>query len=316
MQKVGSTWLTTVIADRVYFGGMLLGSAATTGFGDVSTLTDRLGTAVAGYPYGTDVGSVTAGNDQPDFATYTKDGTTGFEYAMNRYYSAGLGRFLSVDPYGGSYPSTFVYDASQTAPPSQPGPYSQIAIDSIVVPPSLDDLFSDVGPSDPTSDGSGPLPDCSISLYSRPVPFWPSPGKHTYILFEDSAFETTNDPSRGWILEGGPNPPGFLGALTGTLIGYAGPIGQTLKGSNPALPSNREVGTTWTNTSAWAVGISLIGDIDGYNDGPGVPYTFLGSIGYNSNSFTFTLLEEAGLVGYFGNPPFWTPGWGKTVPGL
>ena len=179
-----------------------------------------------------------------------------------------------------------------------------------MVPPSLDDLFSDVGPSDPTSDGSGPLPDCSISLYSRPVPFWPSPGKHTYILFEDSAFETTNDPSRGWILEGGPNPPGFLGALTGTLIGYAGPIGQTLKGSNPALPSNREVGTTWTNTSAWAVGISLIGDIDGYNDGPGVPYTFLGSIGYNSNSFTFTLLEEAGLVGYFGNPPFWTPGLG------
>ena len=102
MQKVGNTWLTTVIADRVYFGGMLLGSAATTGFGDVSTLTDRLGTAVAGYPYGTDVGSVTAGNDQPDFATYTKDATTGFEYAMNRYYSAGLGRFLSVDPKASS----------------------------------------------------------------------------------------------------------------------------------------------------------------------------------------------------------------------
>ena len=364
VQKVGNTWLTTVIADRVYFGGMLLGSAATTGFGDVSTMTDRLGTAVAGYPYGTDLGSVTAGNDQPDFATYTKDGTTGFEYAMNRYYSAGLGRFLSVDPYGGSahtgtpqswnrymytwgdpinntdpagtdtsdcddsggspgdysYGQThcyaFVYDASQTTPQPPPTIASQIGIDPIVVLPSLDDLFSDVGPSDPTSDGSGPLPDCSISLYSRPVPFWPSPGKHTYILFEDSAFETTNDPSGGWILEGGPNPPGFLGALTGTLIGYAGPIGQTLKGSNPALPSNREVGTTWTNTSACAVGISLIGDIDGYNGGPGVPYTFLGSIGYNSNSFTFTLLEEAGLLGYFGNPPFWTPGWGKTVPGL
>ena len=39
VQKVGNTWLTSVVADRVYFGGMLLGSAATTGFGDVSTLT-------------------------------------------------------------------------------------------------------------------------------------------------------------------------------------------------------------------------------------------------------------------------------------
>ena len=77
---------------------MLIGSAGGYGTEDTSTLTDRLGTAVAGYPYGTDVGSVTAGNDQPDFATYTKDGTTGFEYANHRYYSAGMGRFLSVDP--------------------------------------------------------------------------------------------------------------------------------------------------------------------------------------------------------------------------
>ena len=63
-------------------------------------MTDRLGTAATGYPYGTDKGGA-AGNDQPDFATYTKDGTTGFEYAMNRYYSAGLGRFLTVDPASG-----------------------------------------------------------------------------------------------------------------------------------------------------------------------------------------------------------------------
>ena len=80
---------------------MLLGSAGASGNLDVSTLTDRLRTEAAGYPYGTDKGGA-AGNDAVDFATYAKDGTTGFEYAMNRYYSAGLGRFLSVDPYGGS----------------------------------------------------------------------------------------------------------------------------------------------------------------------------------------------------------------------
>ena len=93
---------TSVVADRVYFGGLLLGSAGNGPSYDVSTMTDRLGTAVAGYPYGTDIGSVSAGNDQADFATYTRDSTTGFEYANQRYYSAGLGRFLTKDPYSGS----------------------------------------------------------------------------------------------------------------------------------------------------------------------------------------------------------------------
>ena len=93
---------TSVVADRVYFGGLLLGSAGNGPSYDVSTMTDRLGTAVAGYPYGTDIGSFSAGNDQADFATYTRDSTTGFEYANQRYYSAGLGRFLTADPFAGS----------------------------------------------------------------------------------------------------------------------------------------------------------------------------------------------------------------------
>ncbi len=88
---------TSLVADRVYFGGLLLGSAGSWVSADVSTMTDRLGTAESGYPYGTDIGSTSASNDQPDFATYTKDATTGFEYANQRYYSAGLGRFLTAD---------------------------------------------------------------------------------------------------------------------------------------------------------------------------------------------------------------------------
>ncbi len=88
---------TSLVANRMYFGGLLLGSAGSWVSADVSTMTDRLGTAETGYPYGTDIGSVSASNDQPDFATYTKDATTGFEYANQRYYSAGLGRFLTVD---------------------------------------------------------------------------------------------------------------------------------------------------------------------------------------------------------------------------
>ena len=93
---------TSVVADRVYFGGLLLGTAGNGPSYDVTTMTDRLGTAAAGYPYGTYIGNVSTGNDQPDFATYTKDATTGFEYASQRYYSAGLGRFITVDPSAGS----------------------------------------------------------------------------------------------------------------------------------------------------------------------------------------------------------------------
>ena len=102
--SIRSVWngTTSVVADRVYFGGLLLGSAGSMGSQDVSTLTDRLRTAESGYPYGTDIGSTSASNDQPDFATYTKDATTGFEYANQRYYSAGLGRFLTPDPLNGS----------------------------------------------------------------------------------------------------------------------------------------------------------------------------------------------------------------------
>ena len=93
----------TLISNRVYFGGMLLGTDGTAAQGvtldanfDTFTWTDRLGSAQPTYPYGADIGAP-PGADAPDFATYTKEGATGLEYAMNRYYSGGLGRFMTVD---------------------------------------------------------------------------------------------------------------------------------------------------------------------------------------------------------------------------
>ena len=60
-------------------------------------MTDRLGSAQSTYPYGADIGSYPAGADAVDFETYTKEGSTGLEYAMNRYFSGGLGRFMTAD---------------------------------------------------------------------------------------------------------------------------------------------------------------------------------------------------------------------------
>jgi RHS repeat-associated protein len=62
------------------------------------------------YPYG-EQKSGTAATEQFAFATYWEDSETGLDYAMNRYYSSTLGRFLSPDPYRGSMdarsPQTF-----------------------------------------------------------------------------------------------------------------------------------------------------------------------------------------------------------------
>jgi RHS repeat-associated protein len=61
---------------------------------------DRLGSMPGGAkldPYGQEI-SATA-NDKIKFATYLRDGESGIDYAMNRLYAAGRGRFLSADPY-------------------------------------------------------------------------------------------------------------------------------------------------------------------------------------------------------------------------
>jgi RHS repeat-associated protein len=63
---------------------------------------DRLGTVQNGsrfYPYGEEHPATAQEKDK--FATYWRD-STGFDYAMNRYYMSAHGRFLSPDPYPGS----------------------------------------------------------------------------------------------------------------------------------------------------------------------------------------------------------------------
>jgi RHS repeat-associated protein len=50
----------------------------------------------AQYPYGVEY--TTTANDREKYATYTRDSLTGFDYAVNRYYSSQWGRFLSPDP--------------------------------------------------------------------------------------------------------------------------------------------------------------------------------------------------------------------------
>ena len=53
------------------------------------------------YPYGQEKPSATA-HDREKFATYLRDPESGLDYANQRYYSPGNGKFLTPDPYQAS----------------------------------------------------------------------------------------------------------------------------------------------------------------------------------------------------------------------
>ncbi len=70
-------------------------------------LPDRLGTnRMSGarfYPYGDEITSTS--NDREKFATYTRDGYTGLDYADQRFYASTYGRFNTQDPSQSPAPS-------------------------------------------------------------------------------------------------------------------------------------------------------------------------------------------------------------------
>jgi len=100
--------------DYVYFGGRLLYTLSA-GQALTRIYSDRLGSTRATetieqygggwttrnyYPFGEEIGSTA--NDQYKFASTYRDSATGLDYAINRYYASGMGRFLTTDPYKAS----------------------------------------------------------------------------------------------------------------------------------------------------------------------------------------------------------------------
>ncbi|HEY3444428.1 MAG TPA: RHS repeat-associated core domain-containing protein [Paludibaculum sp.] len=92
----GNPWTVTRQAgsQRAWFGGRLMR------VGTERVNADRLGTYENTYPYGELVTATPASKEK--FATYWRDAGTGLDYAVNRYYSPQMGRFLSADPYQAS----------------------------------------------------------------------------------------------------------------------------------------------------------------------------------------------------------------------
>jgi RHS repeat-associated protein len=90
-----------LVDTNLYFGGMQLRSRAVTVVTErSSSVRNSGGTASRYFPYGEEQ-QVTS-QDRDKFGTYYRDGTTGLDYAQNRYYANTLGRFLTPDPAGAS----------------------------------------------------------------------------------------------------------------------------------------------------------------------------------------------------------------------
>jgi RHS repeat-associated protein len=105
------------IIDYVYCGSRLLAEGPGSTIGGNSPVTypksdrisvrmllDKFGTLVglqAHLPFGADFAESGA-QEKHHFTSYYRDGEVGLDYAVNRVYSAVLGRFQSVDPYEGS----------------------------------------------------------------------------------------------------------------------------------------------------------------------------------------------------------------------
>ena len=130
---------------------------------------DRLGSIGKFYPYGQERPSPTA-NGTEKFTGYFRDAETGNDYAINRYATPGVGRFLTADPYrannGGS------------GDPSDPGSWNRYAYVE-------DDPVNAVDPE-------------GLMLYTGPGsggdsdPVGPDPGG--FGLVEDFGFSTEPSP--------------------------------------------------------------------------------------------------------------------------
>jgi len=119
------------ITDYVYFGGRLLYTLSA-GQAVTRIYSDRLGSTRATetieqygggwttrnyYPFGEEITSTS--NNTYKFASTYRDSATGLDYAINRYYASGTGRFLTpAYPYDPSGPLGIILGLLDTGSPA------------------------------------------------------------------------------------------------------------------------------------------------------------------------------------------------------
>jgi RHS repeat-associated protein len=184
---------------------------------------------------------------------------------------------------------------------------------------------------DPTPDPTTPPPDPTDPQDPQPPPPTPTPtptppaacevavgyvpaiphlpGFHTFLYLDD---DTT-----GWqVADAGPAQYPHIVVTGSGGIGFSGGFGNLITAVSPTglygESTNPNVKYYWEAPESCQLVDEL--EMDANNLNNIVPYTGLwfGSNWYNSNSFTYTLIQDFALPA--GAPPVWAPGWGNYIP--
>lgn len=141
-------------------------------------------------PFGEDFAESGTQQQKQHFTSYERDSQTGTDYALNRSYSFGVGRFQSADPFQQSK------DASAPQSWNRYG-YVMNAPADFIDPMGLmlgfPNQADSCGGGDPVDNGNDDnlIPSCSIEVHDRPIESAPGrifhlPGaRHGYIFFTD-----------------------------------------------------------------------------------------------------------------------------------
>ncbi len=156
LETVSITWsgsvpMATLKSVNQWFGGRLLKPQ------------DRLASIGKYFPYGEDRYTPTPANPAngtEKFATYTRDAETGLDYAYQRYYAAGLGRFTAGDPFGGS---------AQMGDPQSFNPYAYVQADPVnhIDPSGLDYIIPGGGSFNPGDPRNVNPNDTGVNVYGE-----------------------------------------------------------------------------------------------------------------------------------------------------
>jgi RHS repeat-associated protein len=286
--------------------------------------------------------------------TYCLDSAK-IDYADQRYYTANAGRFYTPDPvgrqavdpknptswnmyaYAGDDPvnsfdprGTDPCDANSTAFYVD-GTYYGSVIPAGCGYGGLAGYFPDIGTvvysavaaalaAAQAAAAQAAQPQCSISLETRPVGgIAGSIADHTYLYLQGPAslFGATSNLTPTETVEGGPTTAGCCGYLYG-FVSNAPRGPNALPGTLPGGSGNAQISQSYAASNACNDIQAIRTAVSNYDSSGhlAVYFPIPELFGYNSNSFTFTLLNDVNLASWFGQNVPLTPGWGKLVPGL
>jgi RHS repeat-associated protein len=252
------------------------------------------------FPYGEDRTSPSPANPpngQEKFATYTRDAESGLDYAYQRYYTSGIGRFLTPDSKSGSASS------------SEPQAYNRYA--RVIGDPT--NRRNDVGTCDPSDPSCNPFwctgddEDCpparcdgggGIAEFEpvNPTPCEPvsqpppaggggSPG---VTCDYNGATTSTGGFGTGWVSLGG--------VITASAYGYFVPVSFQFTASGSASGYNWSTAQTFSvsGSGMYANRSTLPGDAEGFETPSYTTRT--GTTPAGLNGATATIKDRPGLA--------------------